>query len=138
MLLILIDNHSFFELSCHGHARLKTPRIDELASESVDFVNFHAPPFCSPSRGALLTGRYALRLGIHNTIGGVSILHKDESTLANYLKGGGYTTAIFGKWHLGMSYPYHPMERGFDDVFVHGGGGIGQLEDFYGNRHMNA
>ncbi len=138
VLLILIDNHSFFELSCHGHAQLKTPRIDELASESVDFVNFHAPPFCSPSRGALLTGRYALRLGIHNTIGGVSILHKDESTLANYLKGGGYTTAIFGKWHLGMSYPYHPMERGFDDVFVHGGGGIGQLEDFYGNRHMNA
>ncbi len=138
VLLILVDNQSFFELSCHGHAQLKTPQIDALASESVDFVNFHAPPFCSPSRGAMLTGRYALRLGIHNTIGGVSILQKDEATLADYLKAAGYATAIFGKWHLGLSYPYHPSERGFDEVFIHGGGGIGQLEDYYGNRHTNA
>ncbi len=138
VLLILVDNQSYFELSCHGHDQLQTPHIDALASECVDFVNAHAPPFCSPSRAALLTGRYALRSGIHNAIGGVSILHRDEVTLANYLKGIGYATAIFGKWHLGMSYPYHPLQRGFDDVFVHGGGGIGQLEDFYGNRHLNA
>ena len=138
VLLILVDNQSYFELSCHGHAQLQTPHIDKLASESVDFVNFHAPPFCSPSRAAMLTGRYALRAGIHNTIGGVSILQRDEVTLANYLKGVGYATAIFGKWHLGMTYPYHPMHRGFDEVFIHGGGGIGQLEDHYGNRHMDA
>jgi arylsulfatase A-like enzyme len=79
-----------------------------------------------------------LRSGIHNTIGGVSILHKDEATIANYLKSSGYTTAIFGKWHLGLSYPYHPLERGFDEAFIHGGGGIGQLEDHHGNRHKDA
>jgi len=138
VLLILTDNQSYFELSCHGHEQLQTPRIDQLASESVDFVNFHAPPFCSPSRSVLLTGRYALRAGVHTTVQGVSILHKDEITLANYLGGVGYRSAIFGKWHLGLSYPYHPMERGFDEVFIHGGGGIGQLEDYYGNNHLNA
>ena len=78
VLLILTDNQSFYELSCHGHPHVRTPRIDRFAKESVDFVNFHAPPFCSPSRALLMTGRYAMRSGIHNTIGGVSILHQDD------------------------------------------------------------
>lgn len=138
VLLILTDNQSYYELGCHGHEQVETPHIDRLADESVDFVNFHAPPFCSPSRTALLTGRYAMRAGVHTTVQGVSILRKEEITLADYLKGVGYRTAIFGKWHLGYSYPYHPMERGFDETFVHGGGGIGQLEDYYGNNHMDA
>ena len=138
VLLILTDNQSFYELSCHGHEKVETPNIDQLAAESVDFMNFHAPPFCSPSRTEMLTGRYALRAGVHNTVGGVSILHRNEATLANYLGAAGYRTAIFGKWHLGYSYPYHPNERGFDEAFVHGGGGIGQMEDYYGNDHMNA
>lgn len=138
VLLILTDNQSYFELSCHGHETLQTPHIDRLAAESVDFQNFHAAPFCSPSRAELLTGRYSLRSGVHNTVGGVSILKSDEATLANYLGGAGYRTAIFGKWHLGFSHPYHPNERGFEEAFVHGGGGIGQMEDFYGNNHMDA
>ena len=138
VLLILTDNQSYFELSCHGHEQLQTPNIDRLAAESVDFQNFHAPPFCSPSRAELLTGRYSLRSGIHNTVGGVSILKAEEATLANYLGGAGYRTAIFGKWHLGYSHPYLPYERGFDEAFVHGGGGIGQMEDHYGNNHMDA
>ncbi|MGK0239861.1 MAG: arylsulfatase A-like enzyme [Candidatus Pelagisphaera sp.] len=138
VLLILTDNQSYFELSCHGHEQVQTPRIDKLAGESVDLVNFHAPPFCSPSRTLLMTGRYAMRAGVHTTVQGVSIMHKDEITMANYLGGVGYRTAIFGKWHLGYSYPYHPMERGFDETFVHGGGGIGQLEDYYGNDHLDA
>ncbi len=138
VVLMLTDNQSFFELSCHGHSTIKTPRIDKLATESVDFINFHAPPYCSPSRGALLTGRYAIRHGIHNTIGGRSILHKDEVTLADRLRKAGYKTGVFGKWHLGFSYPYMPRHRGFDVSFVHGGGGIGQMEDYYGNNHIDA
>lgn len=138
VLLILTDNQSYFELSCHGHEKLQTPHIDRLAAESVDFQNFHAPPFCSPSRAELLTGRYGMRSGIHNTVGGVSILKSEEATLANYLSGAGYRTAIFGKWHLGYSHPYRPYERGFQESFVHGGGGIGQMEDYYGNNHMDA
>ena len=138
VLLILTDNQSYFELGCHGHPHVKTPRIDALAKEGVDFGNFHAPPFCSPSRAAMLTGRYAMRSGIHNTIGGVSILHRDEKTVADHLKKAGYRTGVFGKWHLGYSYPYLPQWRGFDEVFVHGGGGIGQLEDYFGNDHLDA
>jgi arylsulfatase A-like enzyme/nitrogen fixation protein len=138
VLLILTDNQGYHELGCHGHEVVKTPHIDRLASQSIDFTNFHAPSFCSPSRALLMTGRRPLRYGVHNTIGGVSILHKEEKTLANYLKEAGYLTAIFGKWHLGMSYPYAARYRGFDECFVHGGGGIGQLEDAYGNKHINA
>ena len=117
---------------------VQTPRIDRLSRTGVNFTDFNAPPFCSPSRGALLTGRYALRYGIHNTVGGVSILHRDERTLADVMKSAGYRTAVFGKWHLGMSHPYTPDCRGFDEYFIHGGGGVSQLEDYYGNNHMDA
>ena len=138
VLLILTDNQSFHELSCHGHPHVRTPRIDAFAKEGVDFVNFHAPPLCSPSRALMLTGRYAMRAGIHNTIGGVSILHKNEKTIADLLGAKGYRTAVFGKWHLGYAYPYRPEDRGFQEAFSHGGGGIGQLEDYFGNSHLDA
>ena len=133
VVFILSDNQSYYEMSCHGHADIKTPHIDKLAGQSVEFTNFHAPPFCSPSRAVILTGRYAMRSGVFTTISGRSILHKDEKTLPQFLKPHGYHSAIFGKWHLGFSYPYRPQDRGFDEVFVHGGGGVGQMEDYYGN-----
>lgn len=138
VILVLIDNQSYFELSRNGHQIVQTPRTDRLSREAVNFTDFHSAPFCSPSRTAMLTGRYALRAGVHNTIGGVSILHKKEITLADILKKEGYQTAVFGKWHLGMTYPYAPKFRGFDEVFVHGGGGVSQLEDYYGNNHIDA
>ena len=133
VVFILSDNQSYYEMSCHGHAQIKTPNIDALARESVEFSNFHAPNFCSPSRAVILTGQYAMRNGVFNTIGGRSLLHRDATTLADVMKQHGYGTAIFGKWHLGFSYPYRPQDRGFDEVFVHGGGGVGQLEDYFGN-----
>ena len=108
VVIVLIDNHGYHELSRNGHPVVQTPRIDRLSRTGVNFTDFNAPPFCSPSRGALLTGRYALRYGIHNTVGGVSILHRDERTLADVMKSAGYRTAVFGKWHLGMSHPYTP------------------------------
>ena len=86
----------------------------------------------------MMTRRQPKRMGVHNTVGGVSLLDPGETTLADRLKQAGYRTGIFGKWHLGMSYPFHPSLRGFDEVYVHGGGGIGQLEDYAGNRHMDA
>lgn len=138
VIMVLIDNQGYHELSRNGHQIVQTPRMDQLSLEAVNFTNFHAPPFCSPSRAALLTGRYALRAGIYNTVGGVSILHRDETTIADILKSEGYQTGVFGKWHLGSSYPYAPRFRGFDEVFVHGGGGVSQLGDYYGNDHINA
>lgn len=133
ILFILSDNQSYYEMSCHGHETVKTPNIDRLASQSMDFQNFHAPPYCSPSRSVILTGQYAMRSGVHDTIGGRSIMHRRQKTLANILQENGYTTGIFGKWHLGFSYPHGPKHRGFDEAFVHGGGGVGQMEDYYGN-----
>ncbi|MEK9633652.1 MAG: sulfatase-like hydrolase/transferase [Opitutae bacterium] len=137
VVFILSDNQSYYEMSCHGHADIKTPHIDKLADQSVEFTNFHAPPFCSPSRAVILTGRHAMRSGVFTTISGRSILHKDEKTLPQFLKPNGYHSAIFGKWHLGFSYPYRPKDRGFDEVFVHGGGGVGQMEDYFGNSLFN-
>ncbi len=138
VIVVLIDNMGYYELSRNGHQVVQTPRLDRLSEEAAYFSDFYAPPFCSPSRTALLTGRYALRAGVHNTVGGVSILHKNEITVADLLKKGGYKTAIFGKWHLGNTYPYAPGFRGFDEVFIHGGGGVSQLEDYYGNNHLDA
>lgn len=135
VVFILSDNQSYYEMSCHGHAQIKTPSIDRLAQQSIEFRHFYAPPFCSPSRSVILTGQYAMRSGVHDTIGGRSILHRDKTTLADVLKQHGFRTAIFGKWHLGFSYPHRPQDRGFEEVFVHGGGGIGQMEDHYGNTH---
>ncbi len=138
VVLIMTDNQGYFELGCKGNPHVKTPSIDAFAQQSVDFCNFHAENFCSPSRAALLTGRQPMRFGVYNTIGGVSLLAAGEVTLADRLKAVGYRTAIFGKWHLGMSYPFHPRYRGFEEVFIHGGGGIGQLEDYLANRHLDA
>ncbi|GAB5402971.1 MAG: arylsulfatase [Aureliella sp.] len=138
VIIVLTDNQGYFELGCKGNPYLQTPNIDRFARQGVDFCNFHAENFCSPSRAALLTGRQPMRFGVHNTIGGVSLLDPKETTLADRLQKAGYRTGVFGKWHLGMSHPFHPSVRGFDEVFVHGGGGIGQLEDYAGNNHMNA
>lgn len=137
VVFLLSDNQSYYEMGCHGHPVIKTPRIDGFAKQSVDFNHFYAPPYCSPSRAVILTGQYAMRSGVHDTIGGRSIMHRDMVTLADVLKGSGYRTGIFGKWHLGFSYPHRPQDRGFDEVFVHGGGGIGQMEDYFGNTHYS-
>jgi arylsulfatase A-like enzyme len=90
VVFILSDNQSYYEMSCHGHADIKTPNIDRLADQSVEFTNFHAPPFCLPSRAVILTGRYAIRSGVFTTIAGRSILHKAEKTLPQFLEPHGY------------------------------------------------
>lgn len=137
VLLIMTDNQSYRELQSKGHPYVKTPHIDKFTANAVDLINYHAENFCSPSRASLMTGRYPMRAGVHDTVAGVSILSTRETTLADILSANGYATAIFGKWHLGMSYPYLPQHRGFQETFIHGGGGIGQLEDYYGNDHYS-
>lgn len=106
VLFILSDNQSYYEMACHGHAELKTPHLDRLASQSVDFANFYAPNYCSPSRAVAMTGKYAIRTGVYDTLGGRSILHKDHQTIADLMKRNGYRTSVYGKWHLGASYPH--------------------------------
>ncbi|MFO1501004.1 MAG: arylsulfatase [Verrucomicrobiota bacterium] len=126
IIFILSDDQGYGDMSCHGHPILKTPHIDRLHDEGVRFADFHVSPTCSPTRSALLTGRHEFRNGVTHTILERERLCREATTLAQVLRSGGYATGIFGKWHLGDEPDYRPNRRGFDEVFIHGGGGIGQ------------
>lgn len=137
IVFVLTDDQGYGDLSCNGNPILKTPNIDNLYNESAHFTDFHVGPTCAPSRAGLLTGHYANSTGVWHTVGGRSLLRKDEWTIATALKENGYSTGIFGKWHLGDSSPYLPHERGFDKAIIHGGGGISQTPDFWGNDYFD-
>ncbi len=126
IIFILTDDQGFGDLSCYGNPILKTPNMDRLHAEGVRFNDFHVSPTCAPTRSALLTGRHEFRNGVTHTILERERLAPGAITLAQVLKSAGYTTGIFGKWHLGDEPEYQPERRGFDEAFIHGGGGIGQ------------
>jgi arylsulfatase len=126
IVLLLTDDQGYGDLSCHGNPVLKTPNLDRLHDQAVRFSDFHVSPTCSPTRCALLTGRHEFRSGVTHTILERERMSLKATTLAQVLKGAGYTTGIFGKWHLGDEADHQPDQRGFDEVFIHGGGGIGQ------------
>jgi arylsulfatase A-like enzyme len=137
VVIVLTDDQGYGDLSCHGNKVLRTPNIDGLHRQSVRLTNFHVDPTCSPTRSALLTGRYSSRTGVWHTVLGRSLLRKDEVTLADLFAAAGYRTAIFGKWHLGDNYPFRPQDRGFHETLVFGGGGIGNTQDHWGNRYFD-
>jgi len=84
-----------------------------------------------------MTGRYSTRTGVWHTIMGRSLLDRHELTMADAFAANGYRTGIFGKWHLGDNYPFRPQDRGFQEIVVHGGGGVGQTPDFWGNDYFD-
>ncbi len=137
VIVVITDDQGYGDLGCHGNKHIKTPNMDKLYAKSIRFTNFHVDPTCSPSRSALMTGRYSGRVGVWHTIMGRSILRADEVTMADYFSASGYVTGIFGKWHLGDNYPFRPQDRGFQEVFVHGGGGVGQTPDYFGNNYFD-
>jgi len=142
IILVMTDDQGYGDLSCHGNPVLKTPNIDHFYAQSVRFTDFHVSPTCSPTRAALMTGRHEFRNGVTHTIFERERLTLGATTLAQVLKSAGYTTGIFGKWHLGDEDPYQPDRRGFDEVYIHGGGGIGQTfpgscGDAPGNTYFN-
>ncbi len=137
VILVMTDDQGYGDLGCHGNPYLKTPNLDKFYEESVRLTNFHVSPTCSPTRAALMTGKYNLRTGVWHTVMGRSFLRRDERTMADAFKDKGYNTAIFGKWHLGDNYPYRPGDRGFDEVLIHGGGGVGQTPDYWGNDYFD-
>ncbi len=126
IIVILTDDQGYGDLSAHGHPVLKTPNLDKLHRESVRLEDHLISPTCAPTRSALLTGRHEFKNGVTHTIFERERLRPDALTLAQSLKRGGYTTGIFGKWHLGDEDDRLPGKRGFDEVFIHGAGGIGQ------------
>ena len=142
IIFLLTDDQGYGDISAHGNPVLKTPHLDALRAQSVRFSDFHVSPTCAPTRSALLTGRHEFKNGITHTIFERERLTLGATTLAEVLKGAGYTTGIFGKWHLGDEAPYQPGQRGFDEVYIHGGGGIGQsypgsCGDAPGNTYFN-
>jgi len=101
VILILTDDQGYGDLGCTGNPYLKTPNTDQLYKESVRFTDFHVDAMCAPTRASLMTGKYSARTGVWATIKGRNITHKDEVTMAECFQSGGYTTAMYGKWHLG-------------------------------------
>src|SRR5882724_7487118 len=126
IILILVDDTGYGDAGCTGNPILKTPNIDRLYREGVRFSDFHVSPTCSPTRASIMAGRHEFHSGVTHTINERERMSLKATTIAQVLKGAGYTTGIFGKWHLGDEEPYQPSHRGFDEVFIHGGGGIGQ------------
>lgn len=126
IILVMTDDQGYGDLGCHGHPFLKTPNLDKLYAQSTRFTDFHVSPTCSPTRSALMSGRAPFKNGVTHTILERERMALTSTTIAEVLKTAGYTTGIFGKWHLGDDDAYQPDRRGFDEVFIHGAGGIGQ------------
>jgi arylsulfatase A-like enzyme len=137
VILVMTDDQGYGDLACHGNSIIKTPNLDALHAQSTRLTNFHVGPTCSPTRASLMTGRYCNRTGVWHTVMGRSLLRKDEVTMADVFRAGGYKTGIFGKWHLGDNYPFRPQDRGFDEVLIHKGGGIGNTQDYWGNDYFD-
>ncbi|MDW7659493.1 MAG: arylsulfatase [Bacillota bacterium] len=137
IVFVLTDDQGYGDLGCTGNPIIKTPHIDRLYRESARLTDFHVGPTCAPTRASLLTGHWHNSTGVWHTIGGRSLLRQNETSLAAILQANGYRTGIFGKWHLGDNYPYRPHDRGFTEAIVHGGGGIGQTPDYWGNDYFD-
>ncbi len=137
IVFVLTDDQGYGDLGCHGNLYLQTPNLDRLHGQSAHLTNFHVGPTCSPTRAGLYTGHYANSTGVWHTVAGRSLLRRDERTLAEDLAGAGYVTGLFGKWHLGDAYPYRPQDRGFQEVVTHGGGGVGNTPDYWGNHYQD-
>jgi len=142
IVFILTDDQGYGDLACHGNPVIQTPNIDRVHAEGVRFTDFHVSPTCSPTRASLMAGRHEFKSGVTHTIYERERMSLKATTVAQALKSAGYSTGIFGKWHLGDEDPYQPDKRGFDEAFIHGGGGIGQTYpgscgDAPGNKYFD-
>lgn len=120
VVVIFCDDAGYADIGPFGAEGFETPNLDRMAREGRRFTNFYAAQaVCSASRAGLLTGCYPNRVGIHGALGpGSKIgINPEETTLAEMLKGRGYATAIFGKWHLGDAPEFLPTRHGFDEYF---------------------
>jgi arylsulfatase len=120
VVFLLADNLGYGDVGCYGAGELRgmpTPNIDRLASEGMKLNQFMVEAACTPSRAACLTGRYSIRSGLSMLVvpGGANELQSDEFTLGNLFKARDYTTAYYGKWHLGESVQSEPQFFGFDE-----------------------
>tara|TARA_R110000851_G_scaffold118411_5_gene245835 strand:+ start:6551 stop:8356 length:1806 start_codon:yes stop_codon:yes gene_type:complete len=137
VILVLTDDQGIGDLGCHGNPWLKTPNIDAFYKDAVRMTDFHVSPVCTPTRGAIMTGRYPINNGAWATYKGRDALSEGATTMARLFQKNGYRTGMFGKWHLGDNYPVRPIDLGFEVAVHHKSGGVGELSDYWGNTYFN-
>lgn len=123
-IIILYDDLGYGDFGCYGGTQIRTPRLDQLAREGMRFTNFHAQTVCGPSRAALMTGSYPLRIAtVHNEVSIMPHVHPQEITIAEVLKPAGYRSEMIGKWDLAghnqekFDRELMPTHQGFDESF---------------------
>jgi arylsulfatase len=114
IIFILSDDSGWGEIGASGNPVIQTPNVDRLWREGTRFMNYHVAPSCAPTRAQLMTGNHEFHSGVTHTIMKRNYLALDAITLPQVLKSAGYSTAMFGKWHLGLDEGYRPDQRGFD------------------------
>jgi arylsulfatase A-like enzyme len=130
IILIMADDLGYGDIGCYGSKTIQTPAIDRMATEGLKFTDFHSNgAVCTPTRAALMTGRYQQRAGLEGVIyarrdGRIYGIAQQEKTMAEYFKEAGYTTGIFGKWHLGYKPEYNPVLHGFDQFYGYVSGNV--------------
>lgn len=138
VVFFLIDDLGYADCGFNGGKDIKTPHIDKLAKAGTVLEAHYVQPVCSPTRSALMTGRYATHTGVYTIVRPHAEwgLPLNERTLANALKSAGYETAITGKWHLGEFKPeYRPTARGFDHQYGHYFGAIDYFTHLRDSSH---
>ena len=133
VVIILTEDQGYGDLTSSGNPYLRTPQLDRLRAASTGFSRFIAAPAGVATRVELLTGRHEFRCGVSHSQAGRNLIRPEVPLLPELLRAAGYRTAIIGKWALGEALPCRPEDRGFEEVLVHGGGGIGQTADHWGN-----
>jgi arylsulfatase len=123
VLIVMTDDQGLGDFSFTGNPVLKTPNLDAFARQAIRFTDFHVCPMCSPTRGQLMTGLASLRNGATSVTAGRTFLRPGLTTMAQVFASAGYATGIFGKWHLGDSYPHRPIDKGFQESMYHLGWG---------------
>ncbi|ALJ04177.1 hypothetical protein APS56_03005 [Pseudalgibacter alginicilyticus] len=129
IIIIVADDLGYGDLSCYGSTLINTPHLDQMAAEGIKFTDFHSNgSVCSPTRAALLTGKYQQRVGIDGVV--TAKQHRDkglatsEKTFADAFKEAGYVTGMFGKWHLGYKTEFNPINQGFDEYIGYVSGNV--------------
>ena len=137
VLFILIDDMGYGDLSCNGNPVYSTPNIDRLHDQSVVFTQFHSAPMSTPTRGQLMTGCEALRNGASWVGTSATHLRTDIPTMPEIFRNAGYSTALFGKWHLGDNFPLRPQDRGFDHTLTFPQQEVGTVNDYWTNDYFD-
>ena len=137
VIIVMTDDQGYPELSVHGNPILQTPNLDRLHGQSLRLVDYHVSPMCTPTRGQLLTGMDAARNGAVNVSSGRALLRPENPTIANYFGDAGYSTGVFGKWHLGANYPYRPQDRGFQESVWYPSSSIPSVPAYWGNDYFD-